>query len=120
MNYLKDNMIHAEKGNKSSVDYGISMPRSAVDYTRALLTEKISDQKRVGVNSTVPANSSYTNSSYILKKIDFGVKCHSNTQSKGRKHAKTRVKLNPGHLVSLMFNDRIDIRHRVSTVAIRF
>lgn len=46
MNYLKDNMIHAEKGNTSSVDYGISMPRSAMDYTRTLLTEKISDQKK--------------------------------------------------------------------------
>lgn len=46
MNYLKDNMIHTQKGNKISVDYGISMPRSAMDYTRALLTEKINEQKK--------------------------------------------------------------------------
>jgi hypothetical protein len=46
MNYLKDNMIHTQKGNKISVDYGISIPRSAMDYTRALLTEKINDQKK--------------------------------------------------------------------------
>lgn len=58
------------------------------------------------MNSTLPANSSY-----ILKKIDFGVKCHSHRQSKGHTPPKIRIKLNPEDLRNYMIEESEGNKH---------
>lgn len=42
MNYLRDIMTHTVKGNSTSVDYGIAMPRRVLEDIRDLLKEKVS------------------------------------------------------------------------------